>query len=861
MLHTNGDVLGDEGRKALNSCVKVKIYGRPDNLQKKVWQESLNRLERCYAGEYPKGYLLRDNRSFDDILKSREDGTSRKQEKLYDIIDIHDALVAFDNLLYVEKYPNSGPRYDEWEVLIDKRRAEVEREWKEAADNPDKQCQYSWIVAQRRVRDCFAGSFAADSGLLKDDLKCDPNTLYNIIDIHDAVFHWEEEFFFYHNRRYDEYFNSNYLLNWWKEPNPKRDDIERELKEAQDVKDCTNDKMFREYSRAEAEKRVKDCYDCSASESYFPPGVDVLPIKRDSSGKVTQIYNIFDIDKALRHLDEKKVLQKYPEDGGAGCDELKESIDASRCGVEKEYQEARRVLHEYSKSEVEQRVRSCFVSPSPLDTRAIFPIREDEVRKPKDNQTYDIFDIHRVVRDFDKCVRHETMSHDNSKPSEPSELEKGAQTQKNAVFKEYQKAKKQLNKYSWNEAEHRIRDCFAGPFPGDSNIFSTKEEKDGIPKTWQTYDIFEIKNAIDHFDVKKFRERFLADGDPESKSRNERAVKERAEIEEEFAKATKKIELEHGSGFIIHDHFVITNKHVIEDVLNDQSKKAKTEIQRYSQSETELRVKDVVNDTTNKNDDTKEICISNAVIGEPLPCEVIHHDPGKDLALLYCRELNLQENGICPLQLSNHSLLPGMQIFAFGFPMSHTEETALFVTGHVSGSKRTLSGHTLAVLNCSLNSGNSGGPILCWSGGQLNVVGVATQKHFKEILTLEERAKIEKIRESLQTSSIPSVPDAAIERTLQQRGMGPFYSSISLSDDPRQTPMFLLTLKLYDALETHSQFNLSNALPGRYIVEFIKECHSKCSGEGKEKLAEVVNWSEPEHVNISPTGHSEDKKM
>ena len=836
MLHANGDVLGDEGRKALNSCVKVKIYGRPDNLKKYVWQVALRRLEGCYAGEYPEGRLVRENRRLYDFLNSREDDTSSmsEQEKLYDIIDIHDALVAFDNLLYVKKYPNPGPRYDEMKELINKRRADVERECKEAADNPDKQCQYSWLVAQRRVRDCFAGSFAGDRGLLQDDLKCNPNKLYNIIDIHDAVFHWDETSFFCHN----DLFLENDLITcasggncryWWEQHNSQKDDIETELKEA---KVCTNNKMLREYSRVEAEKRVKDCYE-KHQLFHFPPGVDVLPIKRDSNGEVTQIYNIFDIDKALHHLDEKKVLQKYPENEGAGCDELKKSIAASRCGVEKEYQEAKCVLHEYSKSDVEQMVRGCFVSPSSLDTRAIFPIREDEVRKPKDNQTYDIFDIHKVVRYFDQSVSHKTMSLDNSKRSELTELEKGAQEQRNAVFKEYEEAKKQLNKYSWNEAEHRIRECFAGPFPGDSNIFSTKEEKDGIPEIQQTYDIFEIKNAIDHFDVKNFRDKRLDDKDPESKRKNEWADDKRDEIEKEYAEATKMIEIEHGSGLIIHDHFVITNKHVIEDVLNDQTKKAKTEIHRYSQSEMEQKVKDVVNDTTNKNDDTKEICISNAVIGE-LPCEVIHHDAGKDLALLYCRELNLRENGVCPLQLSNHSLLPGMQILAFGFPMSHTEETALFVTGHVSGSKRTLSGHTLAVLNCSLNSGNSGGPILCWNGGQLNVVGVATQKHFKEILTLEERAKIEKIRESLQTSSIPSVRDDVLKWATYKQG------SYVHGPDPRQTPMFLLTLKLYDALETHSQFNLSNALPGGYVVEFIKECLGKYNGEGKEKLAEVV---------------------
>ena len=58
------------------------------------------------------------------------------------------------------------------------------------------------------------------------------------------------------------------------------------------------------------------------------------------------------------------------------------------------------------------------------------------------------------------------------------------------------------------------------------------------------------------------------------------------------------------------------------------------------------------------------------------------------------------------------------------------------------------------------------------------------------------------------------------------------YSAIDLHH-PCQTPMFLLALKLYDALETHSQFNLSNALPGHCVIEFIKETISKNKGKGK----------------------------
>ena len=213
-----------------------------------------------------------------------------------------------------------------------------------------------------------------------------------------------------------------------------------------------------------------------------------------------------------------------------------------------------------------------------------------------------------------------------------------------------------------------------------------------------------------------------------------------------------------------------------------------------------------------------EIRISNAAIGE-LHCEVAHSDPGKDLALLYCPDLNLQESGICPLQLSTQPLLPGVQIFSFGYPMSHTEETALFVNGNVSGSKRTLSGHSTVVLNCSLNSGNSGGPVLSWVYDEVRVVGIATQKHFKEILILDEINRMENIRKSLENQSISDAP--------------------SLQDS-----LNLLTFKLYDALETHSQFNLSNALPGDLVVEFIKSFIPEYNGEHKEELIKVVELSQ-----------------
>ena len=59
-----------------------------------------------------------------------------------------------------------------------------------------------------------------------------------------------------------------------------------------------------------------------------------------------------------------------------------------------------------------------------------------------------------------------------------------------------------------------------------------------------------------------------------------------------------------------------------------------------------------------------------------------------------------------------------------------------------------------------------------------------------------------------------------------------------------QVSLHLLTLKLYDALETHSQFNLSNALPGDLVVEFIKNFIPKYKGENKEELIKVCELSQ-----------------
>ena len=666
-----GDVLGSEGRKALNACVKVKIYGKPE-VRRYDKSTASNRFYDCYVRQEG----LRSPHVWIDF---------DEDAKAFTIVDIHNALVKCDNLPYVEKYPKRETGSDEIRKLIDKRRADVEREWKEAKANPDGRQKYSLAVAQRRVKDCYAGNFPSNEWLLLTYRES-----FSIKDIYDTVHHFDErslETCCYSNR------------GMYEQISEFRADVETKCNEFN-----ASTGTCHKYTREEAQQLLQKCY-CGIDGPIYPDCYGCGACANDPD----RLMCIFDIRDALCKRDNKmEQLHKYPEHG-PGSDELKRSIDAHRADLKEEYENS---------------------------------------------------------------------------------LKGG-------------KSRSQACKYSRSEAERRMRDCYASAFTGDVDLFPQKKDQVGMPRIYQTFDIFDIKTSLDYFDKKLFLERY-----PDKKHITDelkRKIEEnRASIEREHKEATAIKEIEHGSGFIIQDHFVVTNRHVIETYLDDK--------QSY------------------------EIRFSNKYIGE-LSCKVAHVDPGKDLALLYCPDLNLQESEICPLQLSTQPLLPGMQIFSFGYPMSHTEETALFVNGNVSGSKRTLSGHSMAVLNCSLNCGNSGGPVLSWVDGEVRVVGVATQKHFSRILTRAEMKVIENLRESMQAQTISDVQECDVKAL--SRGF-------TWEQIPRscQVSMNLLTLKLYDALETHSQFNLGNALPGDLVVKFIKNFIPEYKGEHKEELIKVVELSQ-----------------
>ena len=689
-MNAVSDVLGEEGRRVPHACVKVKIIGErlrePEYTRKYTWDDAVKRLRSCYAGESPR-VVDHTWLNINDLLLPRkyDDKGKLEGEKTYDILDIHNALEKFDKKPFVEKYPSPGTGRDELKKLIDDRRTDVENEHAKAMADGNSRRTYSWIVAQRRVRDCYAGNFAGDN---KSVLFCrserKPNELYNILDIRKAV----------------------------------------------------DDNMKSPLSQE---------------------------LRRDIPS-------------------------------GPGSEELRESIDKNIFDLKEEYEEAYTKIERYSKDEAVKRVNDCILGlPFPYN-------QYNSPLSPKAGScvTYDIFYIYNEVqflKDTYPTVQFKKVVWES-------------------LTKKHETTLKKLDKYTRSEAERRVRDCFPGSFEYDTDIFPHKfEQNERMPdaKTGKTYDIFDIKRSIEHFDERKLLNRFppVNEKHPEAKksikSQNEKVDETRGKIREEYKKATEKVELEHGSGFIISDHYVITNKHVIDDANG------------------------------------KEIFISNASIIGKLSCKVAYiDDSGQDLALLYCQGLDIKKNQVAPLHLSNQPLMTGMQVFSFGYPMSHTGETALFVNGHVSGFKETYSDchPSLVVLNLSLNSGNSGGPILCRIGNQLKVVGVATQKHFKEILTMEERETIEKIRKSMETDDISDISDENIAHLLT---LPTCLRKLATSKpDPRQIPMNLLTLKLYDALETHSQFNLSNAIPGNNVIKFIEKAFKECKEEHKDELVEVV---------------------
>ena len=226
-------------------------------------------------------------------------------------------------------------------------------------------------------------------------------------------------------------------------------------------------------------------------------------------------------------------------------------------------------------------------------------------------------------------------------------------------------------------------------------------------------------------------------------------------------------EIDFGTGFVIDTHFIdnpgllsyydyiVTCKHVIQAVLDDEG---------------------------------KEVRIWNTVFDD-LPCEVVAADASTDLALLCCRDPKMNKSEIPRLELCGDEPLTGQEIFSFGYPATYTGENALFSKGCVAGSQERYGKPNVKVLDCpAVSHGCSGAPVMQWIDGKIKVLAVITQKHKKEILSITERERVEEIIKSMTATSITD-------------------------SQSTQEGVHILVVKLYNALETHSPFTNCNAIP------------------------------------------------
>ena len=508
-----------------------------------------------------------------------------------------------------------------------------------------------------------------------------------------------------------------------------RDDIEREYEEAKSMA-----KKPKEYRLVEAEQRVKGCY-----AGHFPKEAEIFALKVDEYGEEqTKTYNIFDIRQAVQLFDKKKLIQKYPEDKDPEYDELTNLIEEYNFKVNEEYTEAKCRLPRYSHSEAERKVRECFQDLLKWQA-TIFPIEENESGAASINESHDILDILKRVTHFEEC------EFENSNIV-PYMIDKLAM--------EYLRAVHSQRIYSRDEAEHRVKDCFAGTFPDHVDLFLTGRDKYGIPKSHQTSKSVECKEAC-----------FLSDEQQDYWNLFKKVVEQRG----------------NGSGFIFKDHFVITSsKFGDERVLFCEQRK---------------------------------IHISNAVIGK-LSCEVAFVDVGKDLALLYCQDLKLNESGIKPLQLSDFPLLTDRkQTVSFGYPRPYPSEKAFVVNVPVCGSIETPLGYTLMTLQLPLDLGFCGSPILYKVNGKWSVVGVVrTKEPFGEYISFDERQIIEKLCAS---------------------------SNPCKYDHNQTSSIDALAFRLINVLAACQTCNLY-VLPGKYVIDFISKGIDIFLGRGKEAIPEAM---------------------
>ena len=330
------------------------------------------------------------------------------------------------------------------------------------------------------------------------------------------------------------------------------------------------------------------------------------------------------------------------------------------------------------------------------------------------------------------------------------------------------KKPKKLTCYDRKTAITRVRGCYTKDIDVDWDKIFNADERICLY-------IFDVRNAIVHLD-ERYKEEKL-----------EVVKEQREDVETEYIDFFENIEiLEHGSGTVIQNHFVVTCRHVIETALNDGNL----------------------------------IFVSNAKLKQyytGLFCKVIHDDLSKDLALLHCPKLNV--NGICPLQLSVRAQT-GWTFHCFGYPKSHSGETALYVNGVISGTDLERYGRPpLMVLCCQgLNHGFSGSPVVVLDDGKVCMIGVVKEKQITQMLTTEDEEFIAKVETKYRTEA-RDVDDLKHEVVL--------------------TKLDEILCKMAE-WENNYPSGLINAITGATVQQFINEAIISYQGWDSNELSHIL---------------------
>ena len=521
--------------------------------------------------------------------------------------------------------------------------------------------------------------------------------------------------------------------------------------------------QLQEYERQTALERLRGCYGGPFPRGFgswllFDP-LKIYDVRNGHNISEVKRYSINVIYDALLNFDKVKYVEKYPNKEDPRREYLIATIDKRRDNVSREIEEAEGNpdgQRKYSWIVAQRIVRDCFAGNFAGDVGLL---------KQKFGERYSIIDIFNTVKAIDdegQLLRYPEDKGDGSK-----ELKNAIEANWEELTKEYEDAMEnpcRQRKYSRSGAERRVRDCFAGTLKEDTDIFpNVRNSREA------TFNVFDIKSAIDNFDEKKLIDKYPKPGRGEDEKRKN-VDDQRAGILTEYEKTIKLVTISYGTGFLIGNGLAITNEHVIRRYLNDE--------ERYG------------------------LFVSNELI-HCLPTEVVFVDDKNDLALLHCPNLNLNDTEIGSFNLCGVDLLVGQSVFCFGYPHTHRGETALFVEGKVAGYKKELHKEPLVTLNCSLRSGCSGGPVMRRIKGQIVVLGVVRELHKQDIFEENER----NFMENMNTQATNLLLQVVLKFI---------------------KPLIKLVFKLHYALNsTHSPFNFINVIPARKVKKLLQDIEVK----------------------------------